>query len=152
MLNFKQAAFVIALAIGFVSALPCLAASPETDADSVRQVLLREREYSAALLHGDPKKLATVLAESFVDTGESGTLRDKQQLLDIIARQAPPSVIDETDRRIQIYGDAAVVTVKFEIKGMDKGKPYDSSGRATDVWIRRNGNWYCVAAHSSAIN
>lgn len=141
-----------ALGVGSVSFGPCQAASPAAAIDSVGQVLQREREYSTALLHGDAKALAKVLADSFVDTSESGKLRDKRELLAIIAHQTPPAAINEAQRKIQIYGDAAVVTVRFEIKGMDKGKPYDASGRATDVWIRRNGGWYCVAAHSSAIN
>lgn len=119
---------------------------------STKQVLQREHEYSAALLHGDTRLLASVLADSFVDTSESGVLRDKQQLLRIIAHQAPPASITETDRKIQVYGDAAVVTVKFEVKGTAGGNRYDSLGRATDVWIKRADNWYCVAAHSSPID
>lgn len=124
---------------------------PKQNTPSAEQVLQREHQYSAALLHGDARLLASVLADSFVDTSESGVLRDKQQLLRIIARQKPPASISETDRRIQVYGDAAVVTVKFVVKGMDQGKPYESTGRATDVWIKREGTWYCVAAHSSAV-
>lgn len=149
---FKQFFYLGALTTVAISAIPCLAAPMATmDNASVKQVLQREHQYSAALLHGDTKLLASVLADSFVDTSESGVLRNKQQLLQIIAHQAPPASITETDRKIQIYGDTAVVTVKFDVKGMDQGKPYDFAGRATDVWIKREGNWYCVAAHSSAI-
>ncbi|MGH8280557.1 MAG: nuclear transport factor 2 family protein [Gammaproteobacteria bacterium] len=149
---FKRFFCLVALTAASGAATSCLAA-PMTMKDSrdVEQVLQREHQYSAALLRGDTKLLATVLADSFVDTSESGALRDKQQLLRIIAHQPPPASIAETDRKIQIYGDAAVVTVKFDVKGMDQGKPYEFAGRATDVWIKRAGNWYCVAAHSSAI-
>ncbi len=121
------------------------------DSGSAAQVLMRERQYSAALLHGDVRLLAGVLADTFVDTSASGVLHDKQQLLALIARQPPPASILETQRRIQVYGDTAVVTVRFEVHGSDRGKPYKFSGRATDVWIHRSGKWLCVAAHSSAI-
>lgn len=121
------------------------------DSASATEVLAREQQYSAALLHGDARLLAGVLADSFVDTSASGVLHDKQQLLALVARQPPPASIAETGRRIQVYGDAAVVTVKFEVKGSDRGKLYEFSGRATDVWIHRDGGWYCVAAHSSGI-
>lgn len=130
----------------------CLAAPVATaESASAVQVLHREHQYSAALLHGDVRLLASVLADGFVDTSASGVLRDKRQLLQIIARQKPPASIRETQRRIQIYGHTAVVTVKFAVRGIDHGKPYAFVGRVTDVWIRRGGIWRCVAAHSSAI-
>lgn len=138
------------LAVAALAAAPCLSAqAPGADHASAEQVLLREHQYSAALLHGDAKRLGAVLADGFVDTSAGGVLHEKPQFLRIIARQTPPQSIAETGRRIQIYGDTAVVTVKFTVKGVSQGKPYAFSGRATDVWIRRRGNWYCVAAHSS---
>lgn len=131
----------------------CLAApAPDREAGRASQVLQREHQYSEALLHGDVRLLASVLADGFVDTSESGVLRDKAQLLHAIAHQAPPAAITETHRRIRIYGDTAVVTVQFEVRGAVGGKSYDAMGRATDVWIRRAGSWYCVAAHSSPID
>ncbi|GEM_PF-301207 len=126
------------------------AAPGSTDDASAGEVLRREHQYTEGLLHGDTRLLASVFADSFVDTSASGVLRDKRQLLAILARQTPPESITETDRKIRIYGDDAVVTVKFEVKGKDHGKPYEFAGRATDVWIRQDGQWYCVAAHSSA--
>ncbi|MGH7209988.1 MAG: nuclear transport factor 2 family protein [Acetobacteraceae bacterium] len=127
------------------------APSGPKDTGSAAQVLEREHQYSAALLHGDAGLLASVLADSFVDTSESGVLHNKQQLLALVAHQRAPASITETDRRIQVYGDAAVVTVKFKVEGSGQGKPYEFSGRATDVWIYRAGRWDCVAAHSSGM-
>ncbi|HZT03751.1 MAG TPA: nuclear transport factor 2 family protein [Steroidobacteraceae bacterium] len=137
--------------IAFAAAGGLAAASGPEDNRSAAQILQREHQYSAALLHGDARSLAAVLADSFVDTSEGGMLRDKQQFLAIIARQRPPESIEETDRRIQVYGNAAVVTVKFKVTGTDGGKRYELSGRATDVWINRGGRWDCVAAHSSGM-
>lgn len=119
--------------------------------EAVKQVLAREQEYSGGILRGDIKELSDVFADSFVDTSESGVLRDKQELLAVIGRQNPPTSLTESDRRIQIYGDVAVVTVKFDVKGVASGKPYEAVGRATDVWIKKANNWYCIAAHSSPI-
>jgi hypothetical protein len=142
----------LSIIVVFLTGTHCLAAPVSTtDGASAAQVLLREHQYSAALLHGDIKLLASVLSDSFVDTSASGVLRDKHQLLQIIARQKPPTSIRETARRIQIYGATAVVTVKFAVKGIDHGKAYAFTGRATDVWIRRGGAWSCIAAHSSAM-
>lgn len=153
MRNFKAFHCSIAAAILAAASMSVLGGpSAGQNPGPAEQVLQREHQYSAALLRGDIRLLASVLADTFVDTSESGILRDKRQLLEIIARQTPPTSITETARKIQIYGDTAVVTVKFAVKGTDHGKSYESAGRATDVWIRRNGSWYCVAAHSSAIS
>jgi hypothetical protein len=131
--------------------LSAAAVPPAHSGAGATAILEREHQYTAALLEGDTRLLAPVLADSFVDTSESGVLRNKRELLAVVARQAPPGSITESDRRIQIYGSTAVVTVKFDVKGTDHGKPYESIGRATDVWIKRAGTWYCVAAHSSAV-
>lgn len=109
-----------------VSATGFAAPSGPKDGEPATQILEREHQYSYALLHGDAGLLAGVLADSFVDTSESGVLRDKRQLLALVAQQPPPASTLETDRRIQVYGDAAVVTVKFEVKGSDRGKPTNS--------------------------
>lgn len=152
MFGFKRVSYLMILVVAVIAAVPCMAAPTATmDKLNAKQVLQREHQYSAALLHGDVKLLGSVLMDSFVDTSESGVLRDKQQLLQIIAHQTRPTSITEMHRKIQIYGDTAVVTVKFVVRGMDHGKPYEAAGRATDVWIKRDDNWYCVAAHSSSI-
>src|SRR6185312_3495436 len=117
-----------------IIAVSATAATPSSPGNAAAEVLEREHQYTASLLRGDIRLLASVFADSFVDTSESGVLRNKQQLLDIVARQASPTSITETDRKIQIYGSTAIVTVKFDVKGRDHGKPYESVGRATDVW------------------
>lgn len=121
------------------------------DPDATAQVLKRELQYTQGILHADVKSLAAVFADTFVDTSESGHIRGKQQMLKLIGQQTPPKFIRESDRKIQIYGDTAVVTVRFEGEVLDGGKPYKFAGRATDVWVKQGNDWYCVAAHSSPI-
>lgn len=122
------------------------------DVDSVkRQILLQEGKYTAGILHGDVKLLASVFADTFADTNSRGKIRDKQAMLAILAKATPPTSITERNRIISVYGDVAVVTVEFTAKGIDGGKPYTYLGRATDVWALQNGTWRCIAAHSSQI-
>lgn len=150
MLRMKWTLCLAVLAVTTATAAPA-AAIPADLSESANQVLQRESQYTQGLLRGDIQLLESVFADTFVDTSASGKLRDKQQMLTIFARQVPPTSITETDRKIQVYGDTAVVTVKFDVKGLDAGKPYEFTGRATDVWVRRDGQWRCIAAHSSAI-
>ena len=51
----------------------------------------------------------------------------------------------------RVYGDAAVVTGVYRVRGTDNGKPYLRRGRFTDTWINRYGNWVCVASQFTLI-
>jgi hypothetical protein len=35
---------------------------------------------------------------------------------------------------------------------MQKGKPYEHYGRFTDTWIKRDGEWVCVASQLGLIS
>ena len=121
------------------------------DGDAKSQVLAQEGKYTAGILRGDTKLLDSVWADSFVDTNANAFLRDKATMLAIVAKSTPPTRIIESNRVISIYGSTAVVTVEFRVIGRQSGQPYESSGRATDVWVLQSGVWRCVAAHSSEV-
>lgn len=146
-MNYSNPLFVFSVIQILILSTPATA-----DSDATAQVLRRELQYTQGILHADVKSLAAVFADTFVDTSESGHIRDKQQMLKLIGNQTPPKFIRETDRKIQIYGDTAVVTVRFDGEVLDGDKPYKFAGRATDVWIKQGTDWYCVAAHSSPIS
>ncbi|MGH8201059.1 MAG: hypothetical protein ACREVO_12000, partial [Steroidobacteraceae bacterium] len=68
-----QLGLFLSMVVVLLSGTQCLAAPVATaDGASAAQVLLRERQYSAELLHGDTKLLASVLSDSFVDTSATG--------------------------------------------------------------------------------
>lgn len=134
-----------------VSAAPVNTGPNELSRHPYDQILLQESKYTAGVLHRDVTLLDSVFAGSFLDTSSSGIVRDKRQMLAVFAAETPPSSIEERGRKIAVYGNAAVVTVEFIVKGVDGGKPYEFHGRATDVWVLQNGTWRCVAAHSSEI-
>lgn len=115
------------------------------------QILAREKDYTNGILHGDVALLRTVFGKGFVDTGSSGQLRTRDEMLAIFAKTTPPSSIVEKNRRIDVYGSAAIVTVEFIVTNLENGKPETFHGRATDVWVIEEGSWRCVAAHSSEI-
>jgi ketosteroid isomerase-like protein len=119
------------------------------DAD-LQMIAERERQYTDGLLHRDFGELASVFAETYVNTSFSGQLRTKAEFLKALeADTSRISEIKESEKQTQIYGDTAVVTVKFDVQGTDEGKSFEAHGRATDVWVKLHGEWFCVAAHSS---
>jgi ketosteroid isomerase-like protein len=55
------------------------------------------------------------------------------------------------DLRVHAYGDTAIATGIAVLKGTAKGKPVDGSVRWTDTWIKRAGQWQCVASQGTMI-
>jgi ketosteroid isomerase-like protein len=110
----------------------------------------REDQYTDGLLRRDFDELASVFADTYVNTSPSGQLRSKTEFLEALqADSSRISEIKESDKQTHVYGDTAVVTVQFEVQGTDQGEPFDFKGRATDIWVKQNGQWFCVAVHSS---
>ena len=62
-----------------------------------------------------------------------------------------PSLMTNSDERVFLYGDVAVVAGIYHAKGHNKGKPFDHYGRFTDTWVYLKGKWVCVATHTSAL-
>jgi hypothetical protein len=56
-----------------------------------------------------------------------------------------------SDERIFLYGDVAVVAGIYHARSLNRGKPFDHYGRFTDTWAYLNGKWMCVATHTSAL-
>jgi ketosteroid isomerase-like protein len=120
------------------------------DESILKAIKDREDQYTDGLLHRDFEELASVFADTYVNTSPSGQLRSKTEFLEALkADTSRISEIKETNKQTQVYGDAAVVTVQFEVQGTDQGESFRFKGRATDIWVKQNGQWFCVAVHSS---
>ena len=55
------------------------------------------------------------------------------------------------DVRVQVYGDAAVMTSRNILQATFDGKDWSGDHALTDVWVRRNGRWQIVRRHSSKL-
>jgi ketosteroid isomerase-like protein len=123
-------------------------------AGDAEQTLRRiEQEMVDSLKKGDASVPERYLAETYVFTDVDGTVMDKSRSVGDIKSGAlkAPSVKLE-DIRVQIYGDAAVVTLRSIEKGTSyKGKDLSGQYRWTDVFVRRNGNWQMVASQATPI-
>ncbi|PYX06209.1 MAG: hypothetical protein DMG88_19180 [Acidobacteria bacterium] len=143
------------IAVSIALAVICLAneENPPTPASTdLARLKIREGQYTQGILKKDTQLLSGVFAETFVDTFSSGQVVNKQQYLDAIkADSSKIGSLNVEDQKYQFYTDAAVVTAKFTVKGEDEGKPFNTTGRSTDVWVKINGDWFCVAAHSCLI-
>jgi hypothetical protein len=130
-----------------------VAQNPAASAGGNETLLIAlENGWNQAQLHHDSKALEGLVADTFVSTDNDGTLMSKAQFLaDNRDLSYAPSVMTNSEERVFVYGNAAVVNGIYHAKGLNKGKPFDHYGRFTDTWVSINGKWMCVASHTSAL-
>lgn len=126
------------------------AVDPAPHGSRLERLKARESQYTAGILRKDPALLERVFSADFVDTSPRATLIRKA---DYLKQLRDPSWhakrIEVWDSIYLIHGDSAVVEAQYRFEGIDHGKPLTETGRATDMWVWENGDWWCVAAHSS---
>jgi ketosteroid isomerase-like protein len=125
----------------------------DTERLSVEQELIKlENAWIDALIKHDWTFIDRILADDYTTTDSEGVILNKAQEMAVIesGEEAITSAV-ANDFRVRIYGDAAVVTFRWTYKGQVRGKESTGQERYTDTWIRRDGQWQCVAIHASRI-
>ena len=111
-----------------------------------------EEKWDAASLKGDAATLATIFADGFITTDPEGKVRSKAQFLARVkSGEVKYQNAKADDLKIAIYGDAAVVTGRWKGKFIENGKTIEATERFSDFFVRQNGQWRCVASHSSTL-
>lgn len=128
-----------------------------TVADPVRtEILDTDEGFFAALLEGDPERLAALLRTDFVIVDVvSGTVAGRDALVDAVAKGA---VTFKDIRRfpeealVRRYGDVALVVgrtrMTFELPG---GSMFTGGSRYTHAFTLADGRWHLVSAQGTAI-
>jgi ketosteroid isomerase-like protein len=84
------------------------------------------------------------LSADFLNTNPDGSLVDRAAFLRQIGRGAGVSGITASDVRIRVLGDVAIIHARTSYQ-LPSGAA--AAGRYTDIWMRNNSGWLCVAAH-----
>ena len=113
----------------------------EADIDTLETL---NRDYIRSVQESDVARFEQILAPDFLNSNPDGSLVDRAGFLAQIAPRATISNLEARDVRIRILGDVAIIHGRTTYTKRD-GEA--ASGRYTDVWARRDGDWLCVAAH-----
>lgn len=111
-----------------------------------------EQECSDALVKGDAVVFERYTAPDCILTNPDGSIWDTKTLLDVLKSgdlKYESSKIDQM--KVQVYGNAAVVTYRPLDKGTLKGQDISSQNRWTDTFVKLNGRWQCVATQGTHI-
>lgn len=138
-------AWILIVAV-FFSPLVFAQAPSSSDGDEKRIIVL-ENIWNQTQMSHDANAMASMLHSDFVFTDYDGTLMSKPVFLASIRDPSNKLSVEESnDMKLHRYGDTVVVTGATHEKGTQKGKAYEHYGRFTDTWIKRDGQWVCVAS------
>jgi ketosteroid isomerase-like protein len=115
--------------------------SSANDLDILREL---NRNYVRAAEMSDVRWYAENLADDFLASNPDGSLIDRAEFLERMARPYQGSGLEAVDVRIRRFGDLALIHAGFRYTKPD-GQA--GSGRYTDVYARRENRWLCVSAH-----
>ena len=102
------------------------------------------RDYIASVQNSDVRRFDEILADEFYCSNPDGSLVDRREFLAQTARPVTISGLEARDVKIRLLGDVAIIHAQttYRTAGGEA-----KSGRYTDVWARRNGEWRAVSAH-----
>jgi hypothetical protein len=126
------------------------AAASENDAASQQELGQLEDQWAKALEAHDSTFLARVVAPDFHGTGDSAKTFDRASVLrDAVDTTFQLRDLHDQDRQIRIYGNGTVGVVTANALWRQEGgkRPGQYSGRYTETWVKRNGQWQIVAGH-----
>jgi ketosteroid isomerase-like protein len=113
-----------------------------------------ENDWSQASIKRDGVTLQQFYADEYLFTDADGVISTKaKEIANLTSGAFRLTAYKFEDVKVHLYGEVAVVTGRNTIKGVWEDIERDVSGpyRFTDVFVRRNGRWQCVASQSSRI-
>ena len=138
--NFTVILGLLVLSVG-------LASQEKPDAATIRAL---ETKWTDSYKQHSIDILSSLLAEDFVITVEDGNTFSKAGYISHTADSSVKvEVAEQSDLKVRIHGDTAIVTGAYYEKGEANGKRYEYHDRLTDVWMKIGGKWKVVASHYS---
>ena len=103
-------------------------------------------DYKQFILDGNVEELDRLWADDYTFINPQGGIVTKEQRLDNL-RSGATNVVEGINQReivVHVYGDMAVVTQLFTLRGTFSGVVTDQEVRGSFTWIKRAGRWQLV--------
>lgn len=147
----KHTIVAVLLAVAVVASAQTTKKDGTRGAAAAEQALKNaEDKWVEALAKGDTAALESILADKYVDTDEGSHRSDKNGVLSALkSGDLKIESLKLSDMKVDVYGDAAVVTGNAVQKGTFKGQALPAKVIFTDTFIKRDGQWKAAASHRS---
>ncbi|HKA21562.1 MAG TPA: nuclear transport factor 2 family protein [Blastocatellia bacterium] len=122
-------------------------------AEEDKEVLLKlTDELTTAKMKRDLALLGRLLADDYIFTNPAGLFANKAEYLDgAKADTAVYESVKNYDKVAKVYGDAGVVAGLTTVKGSYDGHEIGGQFRFTNMFVKRQDNWQCIAIHLTRI-
>ena len=127
-----------------------------------REVLALEDQLTEATRTLDIATLDRLYSDDIMFTGVTGVICNKSSLMDEARRGASerqkaapaPAIVsyEKDDVRGVRHGDTAVTSYRFDVTVRQESGDAVHRYRTTNVWMKRDGRWQVVAAHTAALS
>jgi uncharacterized protein (TIGR02246 family) len=128
------------------SDLPVVETLGPASADELA-LLQIERDWSAAWLKQDAAALDAILADEFIENWRGEISTKAKVLANIKAGIYKVEACENSDMRVVVFGDHAVVNGLNRGKQSLRGKDVEGADRWMDTFIKRDGRWRPVFSH-----
>ena len=155
MLNRRLSVFVLALAVGWpalvivqrVQGAQGAQAGAGANAKAEQQVLQAEKARFAAMIKADEAALNKLLADELTYTHSNANMQSKAQFIADLKSGAIKYVSvmpSESDWKVRIYGNIAIVSGVAAVNVIDHGNNLTFKIRYTNDHINRGGAWQMI--------
>jgi ketosteroid isomerase-like protein len=144
---------LLVAAVAVVGLLVFSPADAQTQSAVEREIIKLERDLSNAVNQKDRAALEKLFGDDLIGTTADGNIQTSklQEIDDIIQDKDVTLSSSQSEFKVRVYGDVAVVNCRWAWKATVDGKEKTSEGRSTNVWVKRIGRWQCVSYHDSRI-
>jgi uncharacterized protein (TIGR02246 family) len=124
-----------------------------SEGDSVKQEVKALSDQAVqAYLKGNSSFFEKYYADDGLIIHSDGKLVSKaQELENFKSGNLKYDSIDVRETNIRVYGNVAVAEVMSSVKGTLGGKPVGGDFLSTRTWVKRYGNWKCVAYQATRV-
>ena len=105
--------------------------------------------YIQSVARADASTFETILAADFLCSNPDASLVERAEFLSRTRAAKPLQFMNTEDVQIRIMGDFAVIHARTTFASAD-GTP--GTGRYTDVWAKRAGQWLAISAHVTRLS
>jgi ketosteroid isomerase-like protein len=110
-----------------------------------KELLRLEKEFADAIIKNDPVAIGRIVADDWIIIDANGGIIDQARFLAVITSgDLTHEMMESDDIRVRVYRKTAVVTALTRTKGKFKGQDFSTQERATDVFVKQEGQWRCV--------
>jgi len=151
---------LLASSIAFLPALSIALAGQQADvrADTnpaaEAEIKALELKLAELIVRDDWDEYARHLASDYLHTRDNGQVEYKDEALASlrdVKRKIIVMEMEPADFAVRIYGNTAVANAEFTIRVRENGQVKGRRSRQTDVFVKRDGQWYLLAEQGTTI-